>query len=150
VTVRGRARSTGWVPFAPVAMVVVHIVCAVGCAAVGAFPPRERAQGHRTAGRVPVGPAHLVRLGSGTAACPVPGGTATRRGDPGRHGAGMTRDSAPAGGAGTPVVTRGVGEAVPGVGGTTTDLAPGAGRAVHLAVAGAAIRRRRTAGARSP
>lgn len=149
MTVRGRARSTGWVPFAPVAMVVVHNVCAV----VGAFPlaPALRPlPWHRTAGPVPVGPAHLVRLGSGTAACPVPGGTATRRGDPGRHGAGTTRDSAPAGGAGTPVVTRGVGEAVPGVGGTTTDLAPGAGRAVHLAVAGAAIRRRRTAGARSP
>ena len=163
------------------APVVVHIVCAVAYAVLGAFQfsgalRRSRPGWHRGAGRIlvvlglavafsalwltlfhPRQPgtgelAHLFRLafGSGMAACIVLGFTAIRRGEVGRHAAWMTRAYALALGAGTQVVTLGVGEAVLGAGEPTTDLTLGAGWVVNLAVAEFVIRRRRrAAGARA-
>jgi uncharacterized membrane protein len=202
-------RSTGWVPFALVALalvpaiagslrlvevfggphlltanpvvsaspvpVVVHIVCAVAYAVLGAFQfsatlRRRRPRWHRTAGRVlvalglavalsalwmtllhPRQPgtgelAHLFRLaaGSGMAAGIILGFTAIRRGDIAGHRAWMTRAYALALGAGTQVLTLGVGEALLGTGEVTTDLMLGAGWGINLAVAEVVIRRQRS------
>jgi uncharacterized membrane protein len=199
--------STGWVPFALVAIVlvpaivgslrlievfggphvlpanprltaspvpvVVHIVCAVGYAVLGAFQfsatlRRRRPGWHRVAGRAlvvlglavafsalwltqfyPRQPgtgelAYLFRLafGAGMAACIVLGFTAIRGGDVARHRAWMTRAYALALGAGTQVITQGIGYAVFGTSELTTDLSLGAGWAINLAVAEYVIRRR--------
>ena len=203
-------RSTGWVPFALVALVlvpaisgslrlievaggphlmpanpsitaspapvVVHIVCAVLYAVLGAFQfsaslRRRHPRWHRMAGRVlvvlglavafsalwmtqfyPRHPgtgelAYLFRLafGSGMAACIVLGFTAIRGGDVARHRAWMTRAYALALGAGTQVITLGVGQAVFGISELTTDLGLGAGWVINLAVAEYVIRRRGSA-----
>lgn len=156
------------------APVVVHITCAVGYAVLGAFQfsaalRRRRPGWHRRAGRVLVvlglavafsalwlvqfSPrpgtgelAHLFRLafGSGMAASIILGFTAIRRGDVARHQAWMTRAYALALGAGTQVVTQGVGTAAFGTGELTMDLTLGAGWVINLAVAEYLIRRHRT------
>ncbi|MEP7333430.1 MAG: DUF2306 domain-containing protein, partial [Terracoccus sp.] len=200
-------RSTGWVPVALVALVlvpaiagslrlvelaggphllptnprmaaspapvVVHIVSAVTYAVLGAFQFssrfRQRRPGwHRASGRVlvvlglavalsalwmtqfyPRQPgtgelAYAFRLafGSGMAASIVLGFTAIRRGDVARHRAWMTRAYALALGAGTQVLTLGVGARVFGASTLTTDLSLGAGWVINLAVAEYVIRRR--------
>jgi uncharacterized membrane protein len=210
VTIHAAARptrSTGWVPFALVALVqvpaiagslrlvelaggphlltanprlstspvpvVVHIVCAVGYAIVGAFQfsaaiRRRRPGWHRLAGRglvvlgmavalsalwmtlfYPRQPgtgdlAYVFRLGFGSAmgAAIILGFTAIRRGDVARHQAWMTRAYALALGAGTQVLTQGIGTAVFGTGELTTDLSLGAGWGINIAVAEYVIRRR--------
>ena len=204
-------RSTGWVPFALLALVlvpaisgslrlievaggphvmpanpsitaspapvVVHIVSAVLYAVLGAFQfssalRRRHPRWHRRAGRVlvvlglavafsalwmtqfyPRHPgtgdlAYVFRLafGSGMAACIVLGFTAIRGGDVARHRAWMTRAYALALGAGTQVITLGVGQAVFGSNELTTDLGLGAGWAINLAVAEYVIRRQRVRG----
>ena len=154
------------------APVVVHIVCALLYAVLGAFQfsaslRRRHPRWHRMAGRVlvilglavafsalwmtqfyPRHPgngelAYLFRLafGSGMAVCIVLGFTAIRGGDVARHRAWMTRAYALALGAGTQVITQGVGQAVFGINELTTDLGLGAGWAINLAVAEYIIRR---------
>ena len=94
--------------------------------------------------------AYLFRLafGSGMAACIVLGFTAIRRGDVARHRAWMTRAYALALGAGTQVITQGIGQAVFGISELTTDLGLGAGWVINLAVAEYVIRRQQ--GPRTP
>jgi uncharacterized membrane protein len=161
--------------------VVVHIVCGLTYAVLGAFQfsasiRRRWPRWHRRAGRVLVvlglavafsalfmtqfyarqpgtGPlSHAFRLlfGSALAACLVLGVTAIRRRDVARHQAWMTRAYALALGAGTQVVTLGIGTAVFGAGERSYDLLLGAGWVVNLAVAEVVIRRtgRRTGGMR--
>ncbi len=86
---------------------------------------------------------HLFRLafGCGLAASLVRGIVTIRRGDVVRHRAWMARAYALALGAGTQVVTLGVGAAVFGAGDLTYDLMLGAGWAINLAVAEYVIRR---------
>ena len=153
--------------------VVVHIVCAVGYAIVGAFQfsaaiRRRRPGWHRRAGRglVVLGSAvalsalwmtlfyprqpgtgdlaYVFRLGFGSAmgAAIILGFTAIRRGDVARHQAWMTRAYALALGAGTQVLTQGIGTAAFGTGELTTDLSLGAGWGINIAVAEYVIRRR--------
>ena len=69
------------------------------------------------------------------------GFSAIRRGDVTTHRAWMTRGYAIALGAGTQVVTLGIGSAVSGTSVLITDLALGAGWVVNLAVAELVIRR---------
>ena len=154
------------------APVVVHIVCAVLYAVLGAFQfsaslRLRHPRWHRTAGRVlvilglavaftalwmtqfyPRHPgngelAYLFRLafGSGMAVCIILGFTAIRGGDVPRHRAWMTRSYALALGAGTQVITLGVGHAVFGAGELSTDLSLGAAWAINLAVAEYVIHR---------
>ena len=162
------------------APVVVHIVCAVLYAVLGAFQfsaslRRRHPRWHRTAGRVlvmlglavafsalwmtqfyPRHPgngelAYLFRLafGSGMAVCIVLGFTAIRGGDVARHRAWMTRAYALALGAGTQVITQGVGQAIFGISELTTDLGLGAGWMINLAVAEYVIRRPRVSRSRT-
>jgi uncharacterized membrane protein len=154
------------------APVVVHIVCAVAYAILGAFQfsaalRRRRPGWHRVAGRVlivlglavafsalwmtqfyPRQPgtgelAYLFRLafGSAMAASIILGFAAIRRSDVTRHQAWMARAYALALGAGTQVVTQGIGSAVFGTSELTNDLSLGAGWAINLAVAEYVIRR---------
>ena len=201
-------RSTGWEPFALVALVLIpavagslrlvelsggplllpanprmtaspapvfaHIISAIAYAVLGAFQfsaaLRRRHPGwHRATGRVLVALglavalsalwmtlfyarqpgtgelAFLFRLafGSGMAASIVLGFTAIRRGDVARHQAWMTRAYALALGAGTQVLTLGIGHAAFGTNTRTTDLCLGAAWAINLAVAEYVIRRDR-------
>jgi uncharacterized membrane protein len=154
------------------APVVVHIVCAVAYAILGACQfsvalRRRRPGWHRVAGRVlivlglavafsalwmtqfyPRQPgtgelAYLFRLafGSAMAASIILGFAAIRRSDVTRHQAWMARAYALALGAGTQVVTQGIGSAVFGTSELTNDLSLGAGWAINLAVAEYVIRR---------
>ena len=77
------------------------------------------------------------------AASIVLGFTAIRRGDVARHQAWMTRAYALALGAGTQVLTLGIGHATFGTNTRTTDLCLGAAWAINLAVAEYVIRRDR-------
>jgi uncharacterized membrane protein len=81
--------------------------------------------------------AYVFRLafGAGMAACLLLGVAAIRRGDVPRHRAWMTRSYALALGAGTQVITLGIGHAVFGTGVLSTDLSLGAGWAINIAVA---------------
>jgi uncharacterized membrane protein len=154
------------------APVVVHIVCAVLYAVLGAFQfsaalRRRRRGWHRTAGRLLVLVGLVVALsalwltlfyprtaggdllfvfrllaGSGMAASLVLGVTAIRRRDVARHRAWMTRAYALAMGAGTQVFTLSLGEAILGAGDLSEALLQGAGWAINLAVAEWFIRRR--------
>jgi len=202
----GSTRSTGWVPFALVSVVVfpaiagsfrlvelaggqhvlpanprmtasplpvvIHISCAVLYAVLGAFQfsstfRRRRPRWHRASGRVVVGLglavafsalwmtqfyprqpgtgelSYLFRLafGSGMAASIILGVAAIRHGDVARHRAWMTRAYALALGAGSQVLTLGIGKAVFGTGELSFDLSLGAGWALNLAVAEYVIRR---------
>ena len=165
-------RSTGWVPFALVALVlvpaisgslrlievaggphvmpanpsitaspapvVVHIVCAVLYAVLGAFQFSASLRRRHPGGTE-------EPAGWGMAACIVLGFTAIRGGDVTRHRAWMTRAYALALGAGTQVITQGVGQAVFGISELTNDLGLGAGWAINLAVAEYVIRNRHPA-----
>jgi hypothetical protein len=87
--------------------------------------------------------AYLFRLafGSGMAASIILGFTAIRRRDVARHRAWMTRAYALALGAGTQVLTKGIGPAIFGSSELTNDLSLGAGWAINLAVAEYVLRR---------
>ena len=152
--------------------VVVHILCAVAYAILGAFQfsagLRRRWPGwHRVGGRVlvvlglgvafsalwmtqfyPRAPggdlAYAFRLafGSGMAISIVLGFDAIRRGDVARHRVWMARAYALALGAGTQVFTLGVGNAVFGVSDLSTALGLGAGWAINLTIVEYVIRRR--------
>jgi len=152
------------------APVVVHIVCAVVYAIVGAFQfapglLRRRPGWHRAAGRVlvvlgmavalsalwmtqfypniPGGLlAHVFRLafGTGMAASIIFGCDAIRRRDFARHGEWMARAYALALGAGTQVFTQGIGNAVFGTSELNTALMLGAGWAINLALVEIIIR----------
>ena len=144
--------------------VIVHIVCAVLYAVLGAFQfssglRRRKPNWHRVAGRVVVGLglavafsalwmtafyphipggtlAHVFRLGFGTgmAASIILGFIAIRRREIARHRAWMARAYALALGAGTQVITLGIGNAVFGPSALTTALMLGAGWGINLAV----------------
>jgi uncharacterized membrane protein len=152
--------------------VVVHIVCAVAYAILGAFQfsaaVRRRWPGwHRVAGRVlvvlglsvafsalwmtqfyPRAPggdlAYAFRLafGSGMAASLILGFHAIRRGDVARHRAWMARAYALALGAGTQVFTLGVATALFGNGDLSTAFGLGAGWGINLTLVESVIRRR--------
>lgn len=87
---------------------------------------------------------YVLRLvfGSAMAACLVLGFTAIRRRDVASHRAWMIRAYALALGAGTQVVTEGIGEALGGMGELQGDLAKAAGWVINVAVAEWAIHRR--------
>jgi len=159
--------------------VIVHIVCAVFYAVLGAFQfstglRRRRPAWHRVAGRalvvlglavafsalwmtafyprVPGGElGHVFRLafGTGMAASIILGFVAIRRRDVARHRAWMARAYALALGAGTQVLTQGIGNAVFGPSELTTALMLGAGWGINLAVVEYIIRARFPASARA-
>ena len=159
--------------------VIVHIVCAVLYTVLGAFQfsnglRRRRPHWHRAAGRVVVGLglgvafsalwmtafyphipggtlAHVFRLGFGTgmAASIILGFIAIRGRDIARHRAWMARAYALALGAGTQVLTLGVGNAVFGPSDLTTALMLGAGWGINLAVVEYIIRFRFRAAVRA-
>ena len=152
--------------------VIVHIVCALLYAVLGAFQfstglRRRWPALHRVGGRAllllglavafsalwmtvfyphaPGGPlAYGFRLafGSGMAASIILGFSAIRRGDVRRHRAWMARAYALALAAGTQAFTLGVGHAVLGTSDITTGLMLGAGWVINLAVVEYVIRRR--------
>ena len=144
--------------------VIVHIVCAVLYAVLGAFQfsnglRRRRPNWHRVTGRLVVGLglavafsalwmtafypripggalATVFRLefGTGMAASIVLGFIAIRRRDIARHRAWMARAYALALGAGTQVLTLGIGKPIFGDSELTTALMLGAGWGINLAV----------------
>jgi uncharacterized membrane protein len=150
----------------------VHIVCAVLYATLGAFQfssglRRRRPNWHRVAGRllvvlgltvafsalwmtafyphIPGGElGHVFRLafGTGMAASIILGFIAIRRRDVARHRAWMARAYALALGAGTQVLTLGIGNAVFGTSELNTALMLGAGWGINLAVVEYIIRAR--------
>ena len=152
--------------------VIVHIVCAVLYAILGAFQfssglRRRRPAWHRVAGRVVVvlglavafsalwmtafyprvpggALAHVFRLGFGTgmAASIILGFIAIRRRDIARHRAWMARAYALALGAGTQTLTLGLGNAVFGNSELNTALMLGACWVINLAVVEYIIRAR--------
>jgi uncharacterized membrane protein len=152
--------------------VIVHIVCAILYATLGAFQfsdglRRRWPRWHRVAGRVLVGLglavafsalwmtafyphipggllAHVFRLafGTGMAASIILGFIAIRRRDVPRHRAWMARAYALALGAGTQALTLGIGKAIFGPGELTIALMLGAGWAINLAVVEYIIRAR--------
>jgi uncharacterized membrane protein len=152
--------------------VIVHIVCAVLYSVLGAFQfsnglRRRWPNWHRVAGRVVVGLglavafsalwmtafypgipggvlAHVFRLafGTGMAASIILGFNAIRRRDVARHQAWMARAYALALGAGTQVMTLGIGKALFGTGDLTTALMLGAGWGINLALVEYIIRAR--------
>jgi uncharacterized membrane protein len=144
--------------------VIVHIVCAVLYATLGAFQfsngvRRRWPKWHRVAGRVLVGLGLAVAFsalwmtafypripggelgqvfrlafGTGMAASIILGFNAIRRRDIARHRAWMARAYALALGAGTQALTLGIGHAVFGTTELTTALMLGAGWGINLAV----------------
>jgi uncharacterized membrane protein len=159
--------------------VIVHIVCAVFYAILGAFQfssglRRRWPAWHRVAGRVlvvlglavafsalwmtafyprvPGGAlAHVFRLafGTGMAASIILGFIAIRRHDIARHRAWMARAYALALGAGTQTLTLGLGNAVFGNSELSTALMLGAGWVINLAVVEYIIRARLAPSARA-
>jgi uncharacterized membrane protein len=159
--------------------VIVHIVCAVLYATLGAFQfssglRRRWPSWHRVAGRVlvvlglavafsalwmtafyprvPGGAlAHVFRLafGTGMAASIILGFNAIRRRDIARHRAWMARAYALALGAGTQTLTLGLGNAVFGTSELNTALMLGAGWVINLAVVEYIIRARFAPSARA-
>jgi uncharacterized membrane protein len=144
--------------------VIVHIICAVLYSVLGAFQfsnglRRRRPNWHRVSGRVVVGLglavafsalwmtafyphipggtlATVFRLGFGTgmAASIILGFIAIRRREIARHRAWMARAYALALGAGTQVITLGIGKAIFGDSDLTTALMLGVGWGINLAV----------------
>jgi uncharacterized membrane protein len=171
-------RATPRITASPVP-VVVHILCAVAYAILGAFQfsgaLRRRWPGwHRVAGRVlvvlglgvalsalwmtlfyPRAPggdlAYAFRLafGSGMAASLILGFDAIRRGHVAHHRAWMARAYALALGAGTQVFTLGVATAIVGNSDLSTALGLGAGWGINLAVVEYFIRAPRRASVRT-
>ena len=159
--------------------VIVHIVCAVLYATLGAFQfstglRRRWPAWHRVGGRVLVGLGlavafsalwmtafypripggelgHVFRLafGTGMAASLILGFNAIRSGDVRRHRAWMARAYALALGAGTQAFTLGIGHAVLGTSELTTALMLGAGWVINLAVVEYIIRVRLRASVRA-
>ena len=138
-----RRRHPGWHRTAGRVLVVLGLAVAFSALWMTLFYPRQPGTGEL---------AHLFRLafGSGMAACIVLGFTAIRGGDVARHRAWMTRAYALALGAGTQVITQGIGQAVFGTSELTTDLSLGAGWVINLAVAEYVIRRRAGSSAAEP
>lgn len=160
------------------APLVVHVVAATLFALVGAlqFSPRlrrRRPQWHRLSGRVLVGAGLLVAVsglwmtlfyagapgglvlwvvrllvGVALSVCILLGFVAIRRRDIGAHRAWMIRAYALAVGAGTQVLTQGVGEGLFGTGNLSTAVSVSAGWIINLIVAEWVIRRSSTHRAR--
>jgi uncharacterized membrane protein len=130
-----RRRRPGWHRMAGRVLVGLGLAVAFSALWMTLFYPRQPGTGVL---------AYLFRLafGSGMAISILLGFHAIRRGDVVRHQAWMTRAYALALGAGTQVVTQGIGPAVFGAGTLTNDLSLGAGWVINLAVAEYAIRRR--------
>ena len=159
--------------------VIVHIVCAVLYSGLGAFQfsnglRRRWPDWHRIAGRIVVGLglavafsalwmtafyphipggalATVFRLGFGTgmAASIILGFVAIRRREIARHRAWMARAYALALGAGTQVITLGIGKAIFGDSELTTALMLGAGWGINLVVVEYIIRFRFQASVRA-
>jgi uncharacterized membrane protein len=153
------------------APLVAHVLAAALYAVLGAFQfsarlRRRHRQWHRRAGRVLVGAGLVVAgsglwmtlfypggpggdllwairllVGSAMAAFIVLGFTAIRRRDVAAHRAWMTRAYALGVGAGTQVLTQGIGEAFFGTGDLSTAISVGSGWVVNAAVAEWVIRR---------
>jgi len=137
-----RRRHPRWHRSAGRVLVVLGLAVAFSALWMTQFYPRHPGNGEL---------AYLFRLafGSGMAVCIVLGFTAIRGDDVARHRAWMTRAYALALGAGTQVITQGVGHAVLGISELTTDLGLGAGWVINLAVAEYVIRRGRVSGPRT-
>ena len=163
----------------PVAL-VLHVVGAAVFGVVGGFQfsarlRRRHRDWHRRAGRVLVGAGLVVAgsglwltlvhpeapggallwtvrlvVGSATAGCIVLGFTAIRRRDVAAHRAWMIRAYALAVGAGTQVVTQGVGEGVFGTSDLSTGVSVSAGWVVNAVAAEWIIRRPAARTARRP
>lgn len=129
-----RRRRPGWHRLAGRTLVVLGLAVALSALWMAQFYPRQPGTGELT---------RLFRLaaGSGMAAGIALGFAAIRRGEVGRHRAWMMRAYALALGAGTQVVTQGVGEPILGTGELSNAFLLGAGWAVNLAVAEYLIRR---------
>lgn len=129
-----RRRRPRWHRAAGRVLVVLGLAVALSALWMALFYPRQPGTGAL---------AHLFRLAfaSGMAASIVLGLTAIRRRDIARHRAWMTRAYALALGAGTQVVTKGIGPALFGTSALTLDLSLGAAWVINLAVAEHLIRR---------
>ncbi|HEU4545115.1 MAG TPA: DUF2306 domain-containing protein, partial [Microlunatus sp.] len=129
-----RRRRPGWHRAAGRVLVLLGSAVAVTALWMTLFYPRQPGTGVL---------AFLFRLafGAGLAASLALGVTAIRHRDVLRHRAWMTRAYALALGAGTQVLTTGIGPAVFGTGPLTHDLSLGAAWVVNLAVAEHVIRR---------
>jgi uncharacterized membrane protein len=137
-----RRRRPGWHRAAGRVLVVLGLAVAFSGLCLTVFYPRQPGSGVL---------AYLFRLafGSGMAASIILGFAAIRRSDVAHHRAWMTRAYALALGAGTQVITKGIGPAVFGTSDLIMDLSLGAGWVINLAVAEYIIRRparRRTIG----
>ena len=137
-----RRRRPGWHRAAGRVLVVLGLAVAFSGLCLTVFYPRQPGSGAL---------AYLFRLafGSGMAASIILGFAAIRRSDVAHHRAWMTRAYALALGAGTQVITKGIGPAVFGTSDLIMDLSLGAGWVINLAVAEYIIRRparRRTIG----
>jgi uncharacterized membrane protein len=140
-----RRRRPGWHRAAGRILVVLGLAVAFSALWVTLFYPRQPGTGE-------LAYAFRLAFGSGMAASIILGLTAIRRRDIARHRVWMTRAYALALGAGTQVVTQGVGKAIFGTSEVTTDLCLGAAWAINLAIAEYVIRRpasRRRASRRS-
>ncbi len=133
---RLRRRRPGWHRAAGRVLVGLGLAVAFSGLWMTLFYPRQTGTGEL---------AYLLRLvvGSAMAASVVLGLAAIRRGDVRTHQAWMTRAYALALGAGTQVVTLGVGKAAFGTNHLVTDLGLGAGWVINLAVAELVLRRPR-------
>jgi uncharacterized membrane protein len=131
---RFRRRWPVWHRAAGRVIVVLGFAVAFSALWMTQFYPRQPGTGEL---------AYIFRLAfaSGMAASSVLGFAAIRRADVSRHRAWMTRGYALALGAGTQVITQGIGNAIFGVSERTTDLMLGAGWALNLIAAEFIIRR---------
>ena len=129
-----RRRRPGWHRAAGRVLVVLGLAVAFSALWMTLFYPRQPGTGVL---------AYLFRLAfaAGMAASIILGFTAIRRRDIARHRAWMTRAYALALGAGTQVLTKGVGPALFGTSELTLDLSLGAAWVINLAVAEYLIRR---------
>ena len=129
-----RRRHPRWHRRAGRVLAVLGLAVAFSALWMTQFYPRHAGNGEL---------AYLFRLafGAGMAVCIVLGFTAIRGGDVARHRAWMTRAYALALGAGTQVVTQGVGQAIFGTDVIANDLALGAGWVINLAIAEYVLRR---------
>lgn len=130
-----RRRRPNWHRAAGRVLVVLGLAVSLSALWLTLFFPRQPGTGEL---------AYVFRLafGSGMAASIILGFAAIRRGDVTRHRAWMIRAYALALGAGTQVFTLGIGPAVFGTSGLSTDLSLGASWIINLAVAEYVIRRR--------
>ena len=131
---RLRRRRPGWHRATGRVLVALGLAVAFSGLWMTLFYPRQTGTGEL---------AYVFRLSAGSAMAGsiILGLAAVRRGDIAQHLAWMTRAYALALGAGTQVLTQGIGNAVFGSSALTTDLSLGAGWAINLAVAEYVIRR---------